>query len=167
VSGASPDLVSGQARTDGVASDGSRRRTRGPARAVRLLAVTTVGGLLLVAGLAALVLPGPGLLLCLLGLVVLSSEYAWAQRSLDWARKASRRSVERGAASRRSTYTSLAGGAGLLAVGVAELVWGLPWIGAVSAVLLMASGVVATATTAAARGRHLRAVPERRTTDGS
>ncbi|MDX6228335.1 MAG: putative transrane protein, partial [Frankiales bacterium] len=64
----------------------ARPGVRASIRAVRLMAVSIVGGLLLVAGLAALVLPGPGMLLCILGLVLLASEYAWAQRSLHWAR---------------------------------------------------------------------------------
>ena len=42
--------------------------------------VTLVGWLLVLVGLAALILPGPGLLLLLAGLVVLSQEYEWAER---------------------------------------------------------------------------------------
>jgi hypothetical protein len=48
--------------------------------------VTIVGTLLLVAGLAALVLPGPGLLLVLLGLVVMATEFEWAARRVDAVR---------------------------------------------------------------------------------
>ncbi len=42
-----------------------------------------VGWLLLVVGIAALVLPGPGLLLMFAGLAVLSQQYAWAERWVD------------------------------------------------------------------------------------
>lgn len=45
--------------------------------------VTVLGWVLLLAGLAALVLPGPGLLLVLSGVLVLSQEYAWAERRVD------------------------------------------------------------------------------------
>ena len=48
--------------------------------------VTVVGALLLVAGVAALVLPGPGLLLLLAGLVVLATEFDWAARRVDSVR---------------------------------------------------------------------------------
>ena len=41
-----------------------------------------LGWLLIVAGVAALVLPGPGLLLLAAGLAVLSQQYAWAERRL-------------------------------------------------------------------------------------
>ena len=46
----------------------------------RKLVVTVVGVVLLVAGVAALVLPGPGLLLLLAALVVLATEFEWAER---------------------------------------------------------------------------------------
>jgi hypothetical protein len=43
----------------------------------------TVGWLLVVAGIAALVLPGPGLLMLFGGMAVLSQQYEWAERWLD------------------------------------------------------------------------------------
>jgi hypothetical protein len=42
-----------------------------------------LGWVLLLAGVAALVLPGPGLLLMAAGLAVLSQQYTWAERMLD------------------------------------------------------------------------------------
>lgn len=51
--------------------------------ALRKTWVTIVGWVLVVAGLGALVLPGPGLLLLLAGLVVLSQEYEWAERRVE------------------------------------------------------------------------------------
>ena len=45
--------------------------------------VTVVGWALVLAGGAALLLPGPGLLLLLAGLVVLSQEYDWAERRVE------------------------------------------------------------------------------------
>ena len=59
---------------------------RRPVAALRLVGVTVVGGALLLAGIAALVLPGPGILLCVVGLAALATEYAWAQRGLHVAR---------------------------------------------------------------------------------
>lgn len=50
---------------------------------IRKTGITIVGWLLTLAGLAALVLPGPGLLLMVVGLVVLSQEYDWAERRLE------------------------------------------------------------------------------------
>jgi Putative transmembrane protein (PGPGW) len=50
---------------------------------VRKTAITILGWILVLLGLAALVLPGPGLLLLLAGLVVLSQEYDWAERRVE------------------------------------------------------------------------------------
>lgn len=49
-------------------------------RVARWVAVSTVGSILLVAGIAMLFLPGPGLLVLVAGLAVLSIEFLWAQR---------------------------------------------------------------------------------------
>ena len=59
-------------------------------RAVKRGGVFLVGMTLLVAGAAMLVLPGPGIAVMLLGLVVLSAEFQWAQRVLAWARQRGR-----------------------------------------------------------------------------
>jgi uncharacterized protein (TIGR02611 family) len=56
------------------------------ARAVRRGGVFLAGTALLIAGTALLVLPGPGLAVIFLGLVVLSAEFQWAQRILAWFR---------------------------------------------------------------------------------
>ncbi|MBU6312115.1 MAG: TIGR02611 family protein [Actinomycetales bacterium] len=54
--------------------------------------VLLLGMGLVLAGIAMLVLPGPGWASIILGLIVLASEYAWARRVLDparrWAKKA-------------------------------------------------------------------------------
>lgn len=51
--------------------------------AAKRLLLEVVGWALLLAGVAALVLPGPGLLLMAAGLAVLSQQYTWAERLLD------------------------------------------------------------------------------------
>ena len=56
-------------------------RGRGRALLVRI-GVTLVGPLLVVAGLAMTVLPGPGLVVVALGMALLALEYEWARRSL-------------------------------------------------------------------------------------
>jgi uncharacterized protein (TIGR02611 family) len=56
-------------------------------RAVKRGGVFIVGMALLLAGVAMLVLPGPGIAAIVLGLVVLSAEFKWAQRILTWARE--------------------------------------------------------------------------------
>jgi hypothetical protein len=52
-------------------------------RSARLIAITVVGGALVLAGLAMLVLPGPGIFVVVVGFAVLGIEYAWAAHALD------------------------------------------------------------------------------------
>lgn len=51
------------------------------------IAVSVAGFTVLALGVAMLVLPGPGLVLILVGLGILSSEYVWAQRLLRKAKE--------------------------------------------------------------------------------
>lgn len=51
--------------------------------AAKRVLLEVVGWLLLLAGIAALVLPGPGLLLMFAGLAVLSQQYEWAERWVE------------------------------------------------------------------------------------
>lgn len=56
---------------------------RGRARALVVrIGVTVVGPLLVLAGIAMTVLPGPGLVVVALGLALLALEYEWARRAL-------------------------------------------------------------------------------------
>jgi uncharacterized protein (TIGR02611 family) len=62
------------------------RGKRSVARQTRRAVVTVVGVVLVLLGLLLLVLPGPGILVTLLGLAVLGSEFDWAQDLLTWMR---------------------------------------------------------------------------------
>lgn len=60
--------------------------------------VLILGFGLVIAGIAMLVLPGPGWAAIILGLIVLASEYAWARRLLDpvkrWAQRAAEAALD-------------------------------------------------------------------------
>ena len=47
------------------------------------IAVSVVGGVFVVAGLAMLVLPGPGIIVIAIGFAILGTEYAWAAAALE------------------------------------------------------------------------------------
>jgi uncharacterized protein (TIGR02611 family) len=51
--------------------------------ALKRLVLETLGWVLVVVGIAALVLPGPGLLAIFAGVALLSQQYEWAERRLD------------------------------------------------------------------------------------
>lgn len=80
-------------------------------RSSKRIAVTVVGGALVVGGIAMLVLPGPGILVVAAGFAVLGTEYAWAAHALDRTKA----TVEGAARVARST----AGRAGRAAKGAA------------------------------------------------
>jgi Flp pilus assembly protein TadB len=52
-------------------------------RSSKRIAVSVIGAALVLAGLAMLVLPGPGILVVALGFAVLGTEYAWAAAALE------------------------------------------------------------------------------------
>jgi uncharacterized protein (TIGR02611 family) len=56
-------------------------------RSGKRIAVTVAGGAVLLAGIALLVLPGPGWLLIFIGLGILATEYVWAERLLKAAKR--------------------------------------------------------------------------------
>lgn len=55
-------------------------------RIVYRVLLALVASLVILAGIAMLVLPGPGWLTIFLGLAMLGSEFAWARRLLQWLR---------------------------------------------------------------------------------
>jgi Putative transmembrane protein (PGPGW) len=58
-------------------------RTRAVAKHGKRVALEVLGWALVLAGIAALVLPGPGLLGIFAGLVILSQQYEWAERRVE------------------------------------------------------------------------------------
>ena len=81
-----------------------------------------LGWLLVAAGVAALILPGPGLLLLALGLWVLAKNYEWADRLLDPVKRAAYRGAAEGVKSWPRIIMSTTLALGLIAVGV---IWGI------------------------------------------
>lgn len=55
-------------------------------RKIKRTAIGIVGGLVLVVGIIAIPYPGPGWLIVFTGLAILATEFAWAQRVLDFAK---------------------------------------------------------------------------------
>ncbi|HEY6909146.1 MAG TPA: PGPGW domain-containing protein [Myxococcales bacterium] len=62
---------------------------------IRRIAAIAGGGILLVTGIALLVLPGPGVPLIIAGLALLSTQFQWARRLLDWMRQRLRATAAR------------------------------------------------------------------------
>jgi uncharacterized protein (TIGR02611 family) len=66
----------------------------------RKVAITVAGGLVVLAGLLMLVLPGPGLVVLAAGLAILATEYVWARRLLQSVRERIKQAVEKAKARR-------------------------------------------------------------------
>ena len=81
-----------------------------------------LGWLLVVAGIAALVLPGPGLLMLFAGLALLSQNYEWARRRVEPVKDAAQRSAAQGVQTWPRIMASLLGIIWLAGVGV---YWGV------------------------------------------
>ncbi len=81
-----------------------------------------LGWLLLAAGVAALILPGPGLLLLALGLWVLAKNYRWADRLLDPVKRAAYRGASEGVKTWPRIIASTLLALGLIALGI---IWGI------------------------------------------
>lgn len=102
------------------------------ATAKRVL-LEVLGWTLLVVGILALVLPGPGLLLTALGLAVLSQQYDWAERRLEPVRLRGLKAAAYGVQTWPRIALSVLGAALLTAAGVLWIAgpdqpsWWLPW----------------------------------------
>jgi hypothetical protein len=91
-------------------------------RAAKRVVIEGLGWILVLVGIAALVLPGPGLLALFAGVALLATRYEWAERRVEPVKKA----ALRGAADSVKTWPrillSVFGVAWLIGIGI---VWGL------------------------------------------
>ena len=120
----------------------TRRHAPAPGLAKRVLCGIG-GGLLLVAGVALLVLPGPGLLLVLAGLLVLANGFPAAQRFVAPVRRRAMQAAEESVSSPLRIAFSVGTGLVLIAAGV---VWwvrpDLPLGGWPTGISLILSGLI-------------------------
>lgn len=86
------------------------------------IAWEVAGWVLVVAGVAALILPGPGLLLLALGLWALAKNYTWADRLLDPVKRAAYKGAAEGVRTWPRIIMSTALALFLVALGV---IWGV------------------------------------------
>jgi hypothetical protein len=114
---------------------------------------------LLLIGVALLVLPGPGFLLIAGALALLSTQFAWARKPLDFAKDKAEAGIEEVAGSRLRTVFAVCCGLVLVAIGIVDLAGvDIPWVNRVSAILLILSGLflVGTLVYALRRARQER-----------
>jgi Putative transmembrane protein (PGPGW) len=120
----------------------SRRHPHQPGFGKRV-ACGVGGGLLLLVGVALLVLPGPGLLLVLSGLLVLANGFPAAQRFVDPVEKRAMQAAEESVSSPLRMVFSIGTGVVLIAAGVVW--WAMPTLplgGWPTGVSLILSGLI-------------------------
>jgi uncharacterized protein (TIGR02611 family) len=130
---------------------------------VRTVVVAVLGGLLTLAGIALLVLPGPGFVLVAAGLAVLATQFEWARKPLDYAKGKAQEGMEQVGRSRWRTALAVLAALALAALGVLALAGvDIPYVHAVTAVCLVLSGVVLLGTVVYARRQQRHPVPSAR-----
>ena len=102
---------------------GAARLLRWTLRSVGRSIVFVVGMAVVGAGVAMLVLPGPGILVVLGGLVILATQFAWAERALDEVSERASSAVNKASASRGGRFAmGISAGGMVIGGGVVVLV---------------------------------------------
>lgn len=126
-------------------------------KAAKRVGLEALGWLLVVGGIAALILPGPGLLMLFGGLAILSQQYDWAAKRLDPVKFRALKGAAQSVENARSITISVLGVVLLVGAGVLWILappapdwWGLPeswWLpgGVATAITQLASAVIAVA----------------------
>ncbi|MGY1702963.1 PGPGW domain-containing protein [Geodermatophilus sp. SYSU D00697] len=119
---------------------------------MKTAAVGVLGGFLTLAGIALLVLPGPGFVLIAAGLAVLATRFCWAQKPLDYAKDKAQEGIEEVAKSPWRAAGAVLAALALIVLGVLALVGvDLPFVNAFTAVVLILSGLFLVGTVLFAR----------------
>ena len=109
---------------------------------VKTVVIAVLGGLLTLAGIGLLVLPGPGFVLVAAGLAVLATRFSWAKKPLDYAKDKAEQGIEEvGKSPLRAAGAAIAAIA-LIALGVLVLIGvEIPFMNALTSVVLIISGL--------------------------
>jgi len=119
---------------------------------MKRIAAAVFGGLLTLAGIALLVLPGPGFVVIAAGLAVLATQFEWAKKYLDYARDKAAAGVEQVRGSWLQAAFAALCGLVLVGLGVADLAGvDVPFVNAFTAVVLILSGLFLLGTVVYAR----------------
>lgn len=113
-------------------------------RNAKKVLILIVGVTVVLAGIALLALPGPGMLVIIVGLLILSTEFEWAQRWLDYAVEKTAGATTKVQESRSGRVLLGLSGLGMIAVGVAIIVFFSQWI--VAGISFVLAGVIGLCT---------------------
>lgn len=121
---------------------------------MKRVVVAVLGSVLALAGVALLVLPGPGFVLVAAGLAVLATQFDWAKKPLDYAKDKAEQGVQEVRTSGPRAAFAVSCGLALLVVGALAVAGiDVPFVNTLSAVLLIGSGLFLLGTVVYARRR--------------
>ena len=130
--------------SDAPSTSGTNGSLRTIAKIAKRIGILILGTAVLLAGIAMLALPGPGILVIIVGLAILATEFQWAERLLD-------RLVERAADvatgildDKRGRIGLAISGAGMIIVGIAVAIFFPDWI--VAGVSISIGGTIGLVT---------------------
>jgi undecaprenyl pyrophosphate phosphatase UppP len=122
---------------------------------VKTAVVAVLGGLLIAGGVALFVLPGPGVVLVAAGLAVLATRFSWAKKPLDYAKGKAEEGLDQVAQSPWRAAWAVVAALALIVLGVLSLAGiELPFMNAVTAVMLILSGLFLVGTVVYARRKR-------------
>ena len=113
-------------------------------RNARKVVVLIIGVAVLLAGFALLALPGPGMIVIIVGLVILATEFSWAERWLDYAVEKTAGATTKVQGSKSGRTMLAMSGLTLITVGVVVIVLFSEWI--VAGISLIFAGVIGLCT---------------------
>ena len=113
-------------------------------RNARKVVVLIVGVAVVLAGVALLALPGPGMIVIIVGLLILATEFDWAQRWLDYAVEKVAGATTKAQGSKSGRIMLGLSGLTLIAAGVVIAVFFSNWI--VAGISLIFAGVIGLCT---------------------
>jgi hypothetical protein len=129
-------------------------------RMMKTVVIAVLGGLLTLAGIALLVLPGPGFVLVAAGLAVLATQFEWARKPLDYAKEKAVEGMHEVGRSRWRAAGAVLCALVLVGLGVVALAGvDLPLVNAFTAIVLIASGLFLLGTIFYARAQERRGDP--------
>ena len=113
-------------------------------KSARKFGILIVGTIVVVIGIILLPLPGPGMLVIILGLVILAQEFEWAQRWLDIAVERSAGVLSAASESKSGRIVMGAIGLGMISLGIFVCFFYTKWI--VAGLSFILAGIVSLTT---------------------
>ena len=124
---------------------------------MKTVVIAVLGGLLTLAGIGLLILPGPGFIVIFAGLAVLATRFSWAKKPLDYAQEKAEQGIEEVGKSPLRAAGAVLAALVLIVIGVLTIAGvDIPFLNAFTAVVLVLSGLFLVGSVVLARRQEKR-----------